>query len=218
MTDHYYQQEDDVPDTPESIVANHDAQLATLDGLVQKTAEQVNVIEQNLGWLYQNAEQRGDENAKLAVNNAWQISNELAVRITQFDAARLASAAMLHKFNELHQKLAAEYDDLEEALMSGDESHPLIAHLSAEIQEQVWSDTSESMYEDAYDEAHEAVFYDVMMELTQRIHDITGSDDFGAINRLQNVILGDEEPTDRQRQLLQELLASFEQLAVEQQS
>ena len=216
MSDQYYREEDNPPDTPETIVANHDAQLASLDGLVQQTADQLTQAEQNLGWLYQDAEQRGDENAKLAVNNAWQITNQFAVRVTQFDAARQASAAMMHKFNELHRKLASDFEDLENAIAAGDEEHPMLSGFAEGIQEQAWNDMSDLAYDDAYDDAHEAVFYDVMMECTQRIHNITGSDDFGAINRLQNVILGDVEPTDQQRERIKQLLSSFEQIAMEQ--
>jgi hypothetical protein len=216
MSDQYYREEDNLPDTPETIVANHDAQLASLDGLVQQTADQLTQAEQNLGWLYQDAEQRGDENAKLAVNNAWQITNQFAVCVTQFDAARLASAAMMHKFNELHRKLASDFEDLESAIAAGDEEHPMLSGFVEGIQEQAWNDMSDLAYDDAYDDAHEAVFYDFMMECTQRIHNITGSDDFGAINRLQNVILGDVEPTDQQRERIKQLLSSFEQIAMEQ--
>lgn len=216
MSDQYYREEDNLPDTPETIVANHDAQLASLDGLVQQTADQLTQAEENLGWLYQDAEQRGDENAKLAVNNAWQITNQFAVRVTQFDAARLASAAMMHKFNELHRKLANDFEDLEDAIAAGDEEHPMLSRFAEGIQEQAWNDMSDLAYDDAYDDAHEAVFYDVMMECTQRIHNITKSDDFGAINRLQNVILGDVEPTDQQRELIKQLLSSFEQITMEQ--
>lgn len=215
MTDQYYDREDNVPDTAETIVANHDAQLASLDGLVAKTAEQMNQIEENLGWLYNQAEQRGDDNAKLAVNNAFALANDLAVRVTQFDAARLASAAMMHKFNQMHQRLAKDYENLEDALATGDDEHPMLSGFAEGIQEQAWNDMSEIAFEDAYDSAHEAVFYDVMMEAAQRIREITGSDDFGAINRFNNVLLGDEAPTDRQRELLRQLLATFEQIAMD---
>jgi hypothetical protein len=214
MTDAYYKKEDDMPDTPDMLVANHDAHMKSLDGLVEQTASQLTEAEQALGWLYQEAEKRDDQDAMTAANNAWQIANQFAVRVTQFDAVRLASIAMMHRFNDLHRKLAHEYDDLEDALVEGDESHPLVAHLSAEIQEQAWEDMEDMAYDAAYDDAHEAVFYDVMMEAHSRLHEVTGSDDWGAINRLANVLMGGEDPTDRQRDLLKQLLDSFEQVAM----
>lgn len=218
MPDQYYQHEDDPKDTPQSIVANHDAQTHALDGLVVETAAQLNQVEQNLGWLYQQAEKRNDEEAKAAVNNVWGLAQTFATRVTQFDAARLASVAMMHKFNELHQKLAREYDDLEDAIATGDEEHPLLSNFAEGVAEQAWNDMEDMAYDQAYDDAHEAVFYDITMEAHTRIHDITGSDDWGAINRLSNMLLGDAEPTDEQRELLKKLLDTFEQVTMGQAS
>lgn len=215
MSDKYYTDGDNLPDTPQTLMENHEAQIRSLDGLVQQTADELTQVEQNLGWLYGQAEQRGDEDAKLAVNNAWQIAQNFANRVVQYDAVRISAAAVMAKLNDDHRRLAKEHEDLLDDLATGNEDNPLLAGFAEGIQEQAWNDMSDMAAEEAYDDAHEAVFYDLMMEFTQRLREITGSDDFGAINRVANCVLGDEEPTEEQKKRFRHLLDSFEQIEMD---
>lgn len=49
MTDKYYTDGDKLPDTPNQIVSNYEAQAGSLDALVAKSAENMASIEENLG-------------------------------------------------------------------------------------------------------------------------------------------------------------------------
>lgn len=124
----------------------------------------------------------------------------------QFDAVRLSSVAMLRHFNELHRKLAGDFDDLQDAIAERDEDNPQLAGYARAIRGQAWEDMQDIAYEDAYDDAHEAVFGDVMMEFCQRIHELTGIKDFGASNRLSNIVIGMQDPTPEQTELLKKLM------------
>lgn len=214
MTDQYYKKEDNLPDSPETIVANHDAQLATLDGMVARTAEQTNVAEQLLGWLYNQAEQRGDKDAMTVANDAWQITNDLAVRVTQYDAARLASAAMMKKMAEYTRAIISEKDGIQNALNEGDDSHPALRDFAEGLRE-VWNeDESQQMFDDAMEIAYENVYTD----LHEGISQLTGSKDWNVIDELVSLLQGNgyEEPTDEQRDLLKKLLGTFRTPAPEQ--
>ena len=51
---------------------NHEAQLAALDGLPAKTAETINRVEQNLGWLLSQPAVQADPNAQNAIQYVWE--------------------------------------------------------------------------------------------------------------------------------------------------
>ena len=212
MTDHYYTQEDNLPDTPETIVSNHNAQLATLNGLVEQTATDVNAVEQNLGWLYQDAEKRGDENAKLAVNNTWQLTQALGVRVTQFDAARLASIAMMKKMADYNKAIAGELEDIQNALDEGDDNHPALRDFTSNLHEE-WNEyEGEQMFSDAMEIAYENVF----TELHEGIREATGCTDWRTVYNLCDILTGSTEATDRQRELLTALLETVRDTSGEQ--
>jgi hypothetical protein len=207
MTDQYYKKEDNLPDTPETIVANHDAQLATLDGLVARTAEQTNVAQQILDWMYRDAEQRGDQNGMAAASDAWQITNEFAVRVTQYDAARLASAAMMKKMADYTRRVTEKLDGIETALNEGDENHPALRDFAEGLREE-WNEyEGDEMFSDAMEIAYENVF----TELHEGLREATGCEDWRTIYDLCDVFTGGTTATPEQVDLLKKLLDTVRQ-------
>lgn len=207
--DQYYTQEDNQPDTAQTTADNYITQANALDGLVEKTAQQLSDVEQNLGYIHQQADARGDEDTKQAVANTWALTNEMAVRVTQFDATRLASVAMMKKMAEYHAKIAGEYDELEEAINDVDYDHPVVARLVDEVEQY----TAESIYETESmwmnEEAMEIAYDHLFTEMHEALRDLTGatSDDWQDILNLRELLMGNSaKVTDEQKRLLRELL------------
>lgn len=211
MTTNQYKQEDNLPDTVEQTTENYLAQAGSLDGLVQQTADGLNEIEQRLGWVYQKAEAAGDNDMKVVISETWALAQQNSVRVTQLDAARLASIAMMKRMAEVHAKLAGEYDELHDAVADMDISHPMVSRLVEDVE----TDTREYMseMESAWmeDEALEIAYQEVFTELIEGVRELTGSADWHAVYRLTDMLSnnGLNKPTDEQIDLLKRLVASF---------
>jgi signal recognition particle GTPase len=208
----YYQQEDDPVETPDVTQENIDAVERGLAHITEQVAEQVNRSGQVTEWLY-GRQQTAEDMALVAEQHA--TIDALAVRITQVDIAFRMSAAFSKKINETYRKLAADYDDLEEALICGDDSHPLTSEFADNIREQSFEDMSEIAYDEASKAAREMAYYNLITELQERIRELSDSRDYPAIFRFAELLLNDEVATERQRELLSQLVETFNELAQE---
>ena len=200
---HNYQKEEEPRETPETLVANQQAQISALDGVLPQTAEALNRVEQNLGWLNQLPGVQENPDAQNAITYVFQDAQDMATQIARMDAARLAANAFTTKMWKLHRELAGEYEDLENAVVDMDRSHPLIDRMMDDIEIGIHEEMEDYIADAGYQEGQ----YDMIIEFQTRLCAITGSDDIGAINRLSNLFLGDPRAfTPEQRHLMNQLL------------
>lgn len=201
-----YKKEEEVQDTPETLVQNHEAQLAALDGLPAKTAETINRVEQNLGWLLSQLAVQADPNAQNAIQYVWEDSQAIANQVVQMDAARLAAAAFTKKMWGYHKKLAGDYEELQRDIVEMNSENRLISDLIENVEQNTykWIDQSD-YFDDAYSEATDNLF----TEIFESLRNLTGVNDVNATEALVDVLTGTSTPSESQIDLLRKLLTSF---------
>lgn len=200
-----YRKEEEVQETPEMLVQNHDAQMATLDGAVVQTAETLNRVEQNLGWLLNQPNVQADPNAQTAIQYVWDDAQAIATKVTQMDAARVASAAFSKKMWGYHKKLAGDYEELETAVTGADSSNPLVDRLIEDVEQSVYENMDDDMY---YSDAMEVAYENFHTELNETMRENTGINDPRATSALMDVLTGATTATESQKDLFRQLLAT----------
>lgn len=143
--------------------ANHPELLAVreeITALVNADADTIfNVVEERLGTIYDDAEQRGDTSTMQLATDAYQHAKELYQVNDQLTGVAVASTAAMNKAVE-------ERDDLVEAIEERDKRHPLIGQLIQAVRE-------EKMYDDeikTYDHLQ-----DMLLEnACENAHDLLG--------------------------------------------
>lgn len=220
MTDQYYAQEDNQPDTPETALANWNNQASALANFAPAAAQDLNDTEQALGHAYSELDAAlnelpldspARERIEAALNEipaAWEISQRQAQRVVQGDHARQAAETAIEKLNERRKQIQDELSQLVEAAEQTDTSHPLIAQLAESIQEEVEEYFADSMYEDAMGYAFEQTWETIHEELKA----LTGLT-WDKISPFVDLIEGQLDLTEEQKAVL---VAFIESLSVVQ--
>lgn len=192
MNDHYYQHEEDVI-TVENELDTMDATRKALVVDTQITADQVSRSADITQYLYP---LQGTAEQAALVSEQHETISQLATRITQYDLAYASTAAFAHRMFEMHQQLAGSMEKL------ADEKDFLEGKLSNKKQqlkklEAEFNDTMKTAYQEIFTEMHES------------IRELTGCGEWALVHRLTDMLVGNTEPSDYQRQLLSELLSTF---------
>lgn len=202
MSSNHYQKEDDPQDTPENMLANWNATSNALDGVTVATAEQLNRNYELLDYV----EQIVPDSDKPYVQESKAIALKMAERITQYDVARLAANNAVKEFYDRTRRVAGDYEELQNAVAEVDRSNPMVDRLVELVEEEVAEDTYDRMAEYEYQEAFTEAYENVFQEIHDGLCDVTGSRDWRAIFNLGDLLVGNTQPTDRQRELLAALL------------
>lgn len=139
MTDQYYEQEDEVQETPETALANFQAQSNAMVHFVPETAEDLDRSGQMLRKLWEDAGAQGNTGAQEMINHLWDIEQRQANKVVQLDAARQAAIAALQHIDEKYTQAVAESkqtkDAIQEAIEYGSTDNPLIGELIDSVRE-----------------------------------------------------------------------------------
>lgn len=144
MSDQYYTQEDVLPDTPAQAIQNWEAQSNSLAHVVPEVAARLNETGAYLGELYHKAQAAGDTRGMEIISASWQHIETIGNQTVQIDALGKAAAEVL-------KTISKTMGDLEEAIASGDERHPMLQEYAADIRQ----DAAEATYDQAMEEAYE---------------------------------------------------------------
>lgn len=139
MTDQYYEQEDEVQETPETALANFQAQSNAMVHFVPETAEDLERSGQMLRKLWEDAGSQGNTGTQEMINHLWDIDQRQANKVVQLDAARQAAIAALQHIDEKYTQAVAESkqtkDAIQEAIEYGSTDNPLIGELMDSVRE-----------------------------------------------------------------------------------
>lgn len=141
--------------------------LEQLDNTLSLTSSDLLTMQEQFGILWQDAEQRADENAKAAIITAWDRAQSLTSSAA--DAARAATAAgtiateAIQQRNEMFDQLR----DLETAVSDADTSNSLVADLVEYVEERTSEQLGDQYMASAYDEGFDEGVETVIDNLAQ---------------------------------------------------
>jgi hypothetical protein len=173
MTEQYYSKEEQPVESNETAIENWTATTNALDGVVVDTADKINRSEEILSWAETVV---GDEGVPF-IQEARAITIELGTRITQYDAARLQAGVFMKEMADRHHRLAGDYEELQNAVVDIDRTHPLVDRMVETIEEEVAEQIYEDSHENEYDAALEEAYENVFQELHDGLHEATGTKD-----------------------------------------
>lgn len=143
MTDQYYEQEDNVADTPENALVHWQAASSQVANYVPEAAQDLTLIEQVLGFAYQ---QTADPDAQAQIADAWQRIQNTTQKLVQLDTVKQLAQTALIKAQEAYAKIEEreklvkeEFTELQDALddveNEGYSAHPRIAGIVEILEE-----------------------------------------------------------------------------------
>ncbi len=193
--------------TPDNAITNWKGQIAPLAECAKFAEQMLAQIEAPLGALYNQAEAAGDQAALQNIMAVWEVSQKLAAQIPPFVAALEGGVATIDELKQQRDRIAGELNNLVKAIDEVDTDHPQLADLVEIIAEDVWEASEEQIYDAArmvmYDEVYDS-FYAEIVE--------TFGISYQAAISLVAALRGDEdELDDHRRQLIEQLLKSFEE-------
>lgn len=208
MTTNNYKKEEDVQETHEVALDNWNAASNRLDGVVTETATDLNRNYEILNWV----EGQVSEEAQPFVQESKAITHKMAERVAHYDAVREQAKAFMKEMVDRHQRLAGDYEELQNDMVDMNLSNPLVERLVESVEENamemVWDDVRTDKAGE-YEEAYGAAYDNVFTEIHEGIRENTGVTDWTLIYRMTNVLTGQDEPTDEQRDLMRQLIESF---------
>lgn len=200
----YYQQEDEV-ETPETQLDNFRAQLGATLAVGAYVDTSITELKDHAEAVWNSAAERGDVDTQNRVIEMYNTANHLKDTVIYSNEAMkgiLAAAEALAK-----QKKQAEesYDELVDAIDTGDYDHPVIATLVENVEQNAYEYASEGLYEDAYEGAEESIYE----EFFTALRTIAPGVSYLTMNAFISGIKGDAPINDIQRGLLLSLLQTF---------
>lgn len=198
----HYQKEEQPIDTPETMLANWNATTGALDGKALQAAQALNRSDELLNYI----EAIVPDDDKPYVQESKAIAQQMAEEITRFDLARIQADAFMKEMLNRHHRLAGDYEELQNDIADVNRDNPLVDRLVTEVEEETadayWNDPVDVDYQEALGEAYDNVF----QEIHDGISDVTGSHDWRAIYNLTDLLVGNINPSEQQKQLLEALL------------
>ncbi len=208
MTDQYYEQEDQLQETPERAIENFQAQSNSLANVVPEVATALEQTGQALGQLYDQAQAAGNTGAMALISASWERAQMIANQTVQLDALKQSAAAAIATIDEDRRQVVEQLSEYENALADGDESHPLLKEFAEEIRRDEYEASIEQAEEYALEYAHEVTYE----QLGENIIELTGIKNWNLINRFIGILQGDYAVSDLQAA---ELKAFIEGLSIE---
>jgi hypothetical protein len=197
-----------------------EAVLSEIISTVGDPAATLDTIGGHLGQIWEDANNRGDEQALQLINTSWEYVQLMSQQ--QGHAMNLAAAArelaeiaqgQLAKAQEEIEEVRNEYDDLVTAIDMGSEAHELLADYAAEIREDAQNQAQAWMEEDALDYAFQNVDETVSEAIgdfchTRKIADLG----YNAKSSLVEKMRGETEWDPRQAALFAQIIEIERQL------
>jgi len=160
-----------------------------------------------LGWLYEQAEASGNEQAKAEIITAWSRHQQLRDIAVGYDAALAAGQTAVETIDAQRREALDELATLIDAIDSVDTYDPRLQDFAEAVAADAEEYVSEWMYDQVYDETAEhaeEVLYD-------RVYTALSAQgmSYSDATRLMDVLEGDTILNDEQREQLQALIDSL---------
>lgn len=180
--------------------------LAQLNTALTLTAEDLTVMQEQFGVLWQDAEARADETAKAAIVTAWDRAQSLSNATAE--AARVATTAGTLAAEAVQQRDAifGQLQELETAVSDADISNSLVADLVDYVEDRTAEMIDDQYMAEAYDKAVETIVDNLATATGCRWNDCARL--ISAVNGLYGGLNDDE--TSLLRPLITELSARIE--------
>lgn len=195
-------------DSPESALANWQAQSAPLAAYAAEAQTALDETQQALGMLWEQAELQGDEQAKQMVSAAWQRAQQLHGQVTHMDAGLAGAGATISTLDEQRRAALDELKSIVDAIEAGDETHPELEDFAQEIRQDEYEYAVEQAEYYADDMARENLYE----EIDQRICAIFGEVD-DQTSLFVDFIYGNLDITPSQEQLFREFIDSLRDIS-----
>lgn len=198
----YYTMEEEQPASTVTALDNWDSTVRSLADIAPQIAERVNQIGGQLGTVYNTAEALGDQQTMVLLGQSWATIQAMATQAVQLDngiqTAKEVIGTLARKLDEVDGELAelercVEAVDLRDARVDG-----LVDKVRAEVAADI-----QNHVEQAYAQAQSVDMY-------LNISDLTGITDWPAINAFLMFIEFGGKRTQKQVDLLTELVSTFE--------
>ena len=195
----------DTQPKPQTALDLWNEQLRGLTDPAQSDAA-INVIYERLMKLHGNFQKNGMDKQAGQVEEAYNLALSIYNDLQQRQTLIVGGAAAITESDRLRMEAVSNLEVLLTSIKNGDEAHPVLADYAAAIREdehdETLSDpyTMESLYENAADQADEAL-YEMIMEAWDVSY--THSDSVIAL------LTGNIKPTPEQKELIQTLLATL---------
>lgn len=208
MSDQYYTQEDVLPNTPEQVIENVQAQSKSLANAVPDVALALQQSGEALGQLYAQAQDAGNTGAMALISATWERMEFTANQTVQLDALKQSALEAIQTINEDRRQVIEQLGELETAINEGDEYHPALKEFAdgirmdeAEYQaEIVIPDLEQAIYEEVMDQRYD--------ELIEHLTQMTGCK-WQLINRFIGILQGDFDATPLQSAQLKAFIESL---------
>lgn len=135
MSDQYYDHERMPAENDQEEVNALSTQLAALPKWDEAVQPLMMETEQYLGTVYEQADQRDDEDTKALVAASWERQQTIAEQGRRANATAHVAAALAVKMNQKAQQALSELKELTDAVEEMDTDHPLVADLIDAVSE-----------------------------------------------------------------------------------
>ncbi len=204
MSEQYYVQEDVLPNTPDQVIENIQAQSSSLANVVPEVATALNQTGEALGQLYAQAQAAGNTGALALISAAWERTELIANQVVQMDALKQSALDAIATINEERLRVTEELSGLEEAINEGSERHPLLKDYAAEIRH----DEAEAITEEIQSEAFEWAGESIYDSLQDNIGIMTGLK-WNQISHFVSILEDSEEASPLECELLRDFILSL---------
>jgi hypothetical protein len=183
------------------------SQLDVLSHHPEQALATLQQSEAALGALWQQAESAGDENAKALVMQAWEQSQAMAAQNTNLIEVATNTAKLALSTAEQLKATMEEYGDLQDAIETVNEDHPLLRDFAMSVREDEAEYQSESLYHDAMDSAYDAAHDEITESFYEGISEGLGID-WKESYRFLECLRGEYLFTDEERAALKGVILS----------
>lgn len=209
-----YQKEEMLNDTPQISRDNLAAQQKALANAVPETAEKMNRVSQLVEWLYGRQQDKDD---MAFIQEIYGITDSFATLVAHYDITLQAAVAFAGQMDDYARRVSGEFNDLEDAAVCNDDTHPLLRPFADYIREQTQNDMREEAAEEAIKTATQMAYYNLFVELGERIRELSGCKDYSLIQACTALLLGNGKTETRQRRLLNAILQTMPESTASQQ-
>lgn len=183
--------------------------LKEVEQAIAISSDDMLALGETLKGLWDDAVARNDERAMALIEETWNKAQALqqdaaTVYTTTVAIATVATEAVLQR-----EAVQQELDMLNDAIESGDDSHPRLQDFAETIRQDAREEYEEWMQDEGWPEAMAEAFEEIRVEMVSRIRDLADCD-YETANRFARIMMGRRAKfTVYQEQVFKNLLANM---------
>lgn len=198
----YYTMEDEQSASTVTALDNWDSTVRGLEGIAPEIAERVNLAGGKLREVWDAAEARGDQQALALISESWAHIEEMATKAVMLGNGLHTAGEVIVTLTRELDRVDANFAELERAVEAVDTRHELVDQLVDDVREMV----ADEITQDVENYTIDSLFQDIYDNVTE----ITGVKDWMAINNFFHFLQFGGKRTQKQVDLLTELVSTFE--------